>query len=121
MGQQSERILPVGILFRLLNSIPQWVLTHRLRFPGDCAQKTGKDMSRFSQDYRDHLAKSFETQTYVYEQAVSVWTSVNSELMSSLAGSCGLGKMKRLPTGQCPLGSPTAGYRRRSGTRREGE
>lgn len=42
-----------------------------MTFPGDCSEKTGKDISRWSSDYRDHLARSFETQTYVYEQAVS--------------------------------------------------
>lgn len=43
----------------------------RLPFPGNCRDKTGPGTSRFSSDYKDFLARSFETQTYVYEQAVS--------------------------------------------------
>ena len=35
---------------------------------GNCDGKTGSAAS-FSADYTDYLARSFETQTYVYEQA----------------------------------------------------
>ncbi len=47
-------------------------LTYRLQFPGDCSGKTGGNPSVFNADYIDHLARSFEAQTYVYEQAVGV-------------------------------------------------
>ncbi|WVQ97964.1 hypothetical protein IAU59_005084 [Kwoniella sp. CBS 9459] len=40
-----------------------------LEFPGDCSVKTGSDPSKFSAEYVDYLAKSFEVQTWVYEQA----------------------------------------------------
>jgi len=42
-----------------------------LQYKGDCGVKTGADGSAF-----DHLARSFETQTWVYEQASGwiMWT-----------------------------------------------
>nr|XP_018265588.1 glucan 1,3-beta-glucosidase [Kwoniella dejecticola CBS 10117]OBR87746.1 glucan 1,3-beta-glucosidase [Kwoniella dejecticola CBS 10117] len=40
-----------------------------LQFPGDCSAKTGSDPSKFSAEYVDYLARSFEIQTWVYEQA----------------------------------------------------
>ena len=43
----------------------------RLAFPGNCKDKTGPDAKKFSSEYKDFLGKSFETQTWVYEQAVS--------------------------------------------------
>jgi len=43
---------------------------NRLEFPGKCSDKTGASAKGFSSDYKEFLAKSFETQTYVYEQAV---------------------------------------------------
>lgn len=45
---------------------------NRLQYPGDCGGKTGADPSKFSAVYVEYLAKSFETQTWVYEQAVSL-------------------------------------------------
>jgi len=42
----------------------------RLEFPGKCSDKTGASARGFSSEYKEFLAKSFETQTYVYEQAV---------------------------------------------------
>jgi len=44
----------------------------RLQYRGDCTGKTGSTPSGFDAEYIDHLARSFETQTWVYEQAVSV-------------------------------------------------
>ena len=41
----------------------------RLEYKGDCGVKTGPDGSKFKADYTEHLARSFETQTWVYEQA----------------------------------------------------
>jgi hypothetical protein len=46
------------------------MLMGRLQFPGDCSQKSGSDPSKFSADYIEHLGRSFEAQTWVYEQAV---------------------------------------------------
>ncbi|WWC86985.1 uncharacterized protein L201_001866 [Kwoniella dendrophila CBS 6074] len=40
-----------------------------LQYPGDCNAKTGADPSKFSAEYVDYLARSFEIQTWVYEQA----------------------------------------------------
>lgn len=40
-----------------------------LQFPGVCAEKTGANPSGFKADYIDHLARSFEAQTWVYEKA----------------------------------------------------
>ncbi|AFR95190.1 glucan 1,3-beta-glucosidase [Cryptococcus neoformans var. grubii H99] len=40
-----------------------------LQYPGNCNGKTGTDPSKFSAEYVEYLAKSFETQTWVYEQA----------------------------------------------------
>ena len=48
-------------------------LMERLAFPGNCKDKTGPDAKKFSSEYKDFLGKSFETQTWVYEQAVSAW------------------------------------------------
>ncbi|KAL0240335.1 hypothetical protein I308_106585 [Cryptococcus tetragattii IND107] len=47
-----------------------------LRYPGDCGGKTGADPRKFSAEYVEYLAKSFETQTWVYEQASGwvMWT-----------------------------------------------
>ncbi|KAE8538276.1 hypothetical protein D1P53_005618 [Cryptococcus gattii VGV] len=47
-----------------------------LRYPGDCGGKTGADPSKFSAEYVEYLAKPFETQTWVYEQASGwvMWT-----------------------------------------------
>ncbi|OCF58914.1 glucan 1,3-beta-glucosidase [Kwoniella mangroviensis CBS 10435] len=47
-----------------------------LQFPGDCSAKTGSDPSKFSAEYVDYLARSFEIQSWVYEQASGyvVWT-----------------------------------------------
>ncbi|WVR04560.1 hypothetical protein IAU60_001567 [Kwoniella sp. DSM 27419] len=45
-----------------------------LEYPGDCAVKTGADPGKFSAEYVDYLARSFETQTWVYEQA-SGWVA----------------------------------------------
>ncbi|XAO27876.1 hypothetical protein I312_106740 [Cryptococcus bacillisporus CA1280] len=47
-----------------------------LQYPGDCGGKTGADPSKFSAVYVEYLAKSFETQTWVYEQASGwvMWT-----------------------------------------------
>lgn len=42
----------------------------RLEFPGNCKDKTGANPSRFNSEYKEFLARSFETQTYVFEQAV---------------------------------------------------
>ncbi|EIW68772.1 hypothetical protein TREMEDRAFT_31815, partial [Tremella mesenterica DSM 1558] len=47
-----------------------------LTFPGDCSTKTGSDPSKWDNDYVDHLARSFEAQTWVYEKAVSqIWVA----------------------------------------------
>jgi len=46
---------------------------NRLEFPGKCSDKTGASAKGFSSDYKEFLAKSFETQTYVYEQAVRLF------------------------------------------------
>jgi glucan 1,3-beta-glucosidase len=43
----------------------------RVTFPASCSEKTGSDPTRFSAEYTEFLRKSFETQTWVYEQAVS--------------------------------------------------
>nr|ODN93762.1 glucan 1,3-beta-glucosidase [Cryptococcus depauperatus CBS 7855] len=45
-------------------------------YPGNCDGKTGSDPSKFTSEYVDFLAKSFETQTWVYEQASGwvMWT-----------------------------------------------
>lgn len=48
-------------------------LTDRLGFAGDCSVKTGPDGSTFGSEYFDHLARSFETQTWVYERGGSGW------------------------------------------------
>ena len=45
----------------------------RLEFPGKCEDKTGASARGFSSEYKEFLAKSFETQTYVYEQAVRLF------------------------------------------------
>ncbi|ODN80420.1 hypothetical protein L202_02669 [Cryptococcus amylolentus CBS 6039] len=47
-----------------------------LEYPGDCSAKTGADPSGFSDEYVQYLAKSFEVQTWVYEQASGwvMWT-----------------------------------------------
>ncbi|AAW43031.2 glucan 1,3-beta-glucosidase, putative [Cryptococcus deneoformans JEC21] len=47
-----------------------------LQYPGNCDGKTGADPSKFSAEYVEYLAKSFETQTWVYEQASGwvMWT-----------------------------------------------
>ncbi|WVQ74069.1 hypothetical protein IAR50_003652 [Cryptococcus sp. DSM 104548] len=47
-----------------------------LEYPGDCSVKTGADPSHFSNEYVQYLAKSFEVQTWVYEQASGwvMWT-----------------------------------------------
>jgi hypothetical protein len=45
----------------------------RLEFPGKCEDKTGISAKGFSSEYKEFLAKSFETQTYVYEQAVRLF------------------------------------------------
>ncbi|OXC65997.1 hypothetical protein AYX13_05197 [Cryptococcus neoformans] len=47
-----------------------------LQYPGNCDGKTGTDPSKFSAEYVEYLAKSFETQTWVYEQASGwvMWT-----------------------------------------------
>lgn len=61
----------------------RWVLVLRfpcsnssLPFKGDCSIKTGADGSKFGAEYTDHLLKSFETQTWVYEQASGGTTSL---------------------------------------------
>lgn len=41
---------------------------HRPALSGSCHRRTG-DPAVFDQDYVNYLAMSFETQTYVYEQA----------------------------------------------------
>jgi len=46
----------------------------RLEFPGKCSDKTGASARGFSSEYKEFLAKSFETQTSVYEQAVRLST-----------------------------------------------
>jgi hypothetical protein len=46
---------------------------NRLEFPGKCSDKTGISAKGFSSEYKEFLAKSFETQTYVYEQAVCLF------------------------------------------------
>lgn len=46
-------------------------LTLSVDFKGDCSLKTGPDGSKFGADYVDYLARSFETQTWVYETAGS--------------------------------------------------
>ncbi|KAK4686576.1 glucan 1,3-beta-glucosidase, partial [Tremellales sp. Uapishka_1] len=48
----------------------------KLQFPGDCSGKSGADPSVFTAEYIDHLARSFEYQTYVYEKASGwlMWT-----------------------------------------------
>ncbi|TYJ56318.1 hypothetical protein B9479_003010 [Cryptococcus floricola] len=50
--------------------------TASLEYPGDCSVKTGTDPSKFSNEYVQYLAKSFEVQTWVYEQASGwvMWT-----------------------------------------------
>ena len=55
------------------NGIP---LIGRLQYKGDCSLKSGADGSAFGVDYVDHLARSFETQTWIYEQASGwiMWT-----------------------------------------------
>jgi glucan 1,3-beta-glucosidase len=45
----------------------------RLEFPGQCSDKTGISAKGFSSEYKEFLAKSFETQTNVYEQAVRLF------------------------------------------------
>ena len=81
----------------------------RLEFPGKCSDKTGPSAKGFSSDYKEFLAKSFETQTYVYEQAVRLSTLLllfkvrresEERLINSLDGSCGLGKLKKRLNGQ---------------------
>jgi hypothetical protein len=52
-----------------MSPLPGWA-DDRLEFPGKCEDKTGADPRKFSSEYKDFLAKSFETQTWVYEQAV---------------------------------------------------
>ena len=47
-----------------------------LTFKGDCSIKTGADGSKFGAEYTDHLLQSFETQTWVYEQASGGTTSL---------------------------------------------
>lgn len=37
----------------------------RLQYPGNCNGKTGTDPSKFSAEYVEYLAKSFETQTEI--------------------------------------------------------
>lgn len=49
---------------------------HRLSFPGNCATKTGPSTSSWDADYIAFLRKSFEMQTWVFEQASGwiMWT-----------------------------------------------
>jgi hypothetical protein len=56
------------------------LLILRLEFPGSCKGKTGADPTKLDSDYVDFLAKSFETQTWVYEQAVSPSSLFTSSL-----------------------------------------
>ena len=52
------------------------MLKPSLTFKGDCSIKTGADGSKFGAEYIDHLLQSFETQTWVYEQASGETTSL---------------------------------------------
>jgi hypothetical protein len=65
MGQHTHFSLSV-----CLPSTTTRRLMKRLAFPGNCKDKTGSDPKKFSSEYKDFLGKSFETQTWVYEQAV---------------------------------------------------
>ncbi|WVQ84126.1 hypothetical protein IAT38_006271 [Cryptococcus sp. DSM 104549] len=60
----------------VITMMSPWTLSAALQYPGDCSVKTGSDPSKFSAKYVDYLAKSFETQTWVYEQASGwvMWT-----------------------------------------------
>lgn len=49
---------------------PHGQADRRLEFPGSCQEKTGRSPRGWDADYIEHLGRSFETQTYVYEQAV---------------------------------------------------
>ena len=84
----------------------------RIEFPGECNTKTGADPSKWDAEYTEHLARSFEAQTYVYESsAVGVvsglsfgieepWNAESRALRDdSLGGSCGPGRRNKLPIG----------------------
>ncbi|WWD22111.1 hypothetical protein CI109_106600 [Kwoniella shandongensis] len=47
---------------------------------GSAPRKTGADPGRFSADYVEYLAQSFETQTWVYEQAVKIEINTGADL-----------------------------------------
>jgi hypothetical protein len=67
-AEELDGIIPSPQLIRTSPSKAQ--TDDRLEFPGKCEDKTGISANGFSSEYKEFLAKSFETQTYVYEQAV---------------------------------------------------
>lgn len=69
VGHLTFSLAPIFRFFCLKRFCIIQILTCSLTFKGDCSTKTGPDGSEFGADYTDHLAQSFETQTYVYEQA----------------------------------------------------
>ncbi|ADV24619.1 glucan 1,3-beta-glucosidase, putative [Cryptococcus gattii WM276] len=81
--------------------------TSALRYPGDCGDKTGADPSKFSAEYIEYLAKSFETQTWVYEQASGwvMWTW-KTELAADWSMQTGITYAGWIPT---PIYSKTHG------------
>jgi hypothetical protein len=71
--EERDGIIPSTLLLR---QSPQdlgrgvLMLIPRLDFPGNCKGKTGADPTKLDSEYVDFLARSFETQTWVYEKAV---------------------------------------------------
>lgn len=47
-----------------------------LKFPGNCAERSGPDPARWSDSYKAQLSKSWQTQTWVYEKGLGwvYWT-----------------------------------------------
>ncbi|EJT49209.1 glucan 1,3-beta-glucosidase [Trichosporon asahii var. asahii CBS 2479] len=41
----------------------------KMKFPGNCAERTGPDPEKWSDSYKQQLSKSWQTQTWVYERA----------------------------------------------------
>jgi hypothetical protein len=54
--------------FKQADMVMLWISRRPTNLTGNCKGKTGS-AADFSDDYLDYLGRSFETQTWVYEQA----------------------------------------------------
>lgn len=61
-----------------------------MKFPGNCAERTGGDPERWSQSYKDQLRASWQAQTWVYEQGKGwvfwTWRTEDAADWSMLTG-----------------------------------